>query len=109
MEIPSHPASTLLTYPLYNRSRSVIGAITSMIAYYKTKNVLWLVPVATHGATLLWTVGAMGGIIGKLMASKHEEVAKLTHQFCVLHYPRILFAGVGFVVSLQQLATGKSP
>ena len=103
----SHPKNISTLSPSYT-PLSVLGVITTTIAYYKTKNIWWLVPVATHGATLLWTVGAMGGIIGKLMAAKHEEVTKLTQQFCVLHYPRIVFAGVGFVVSLQQMATAKS-
>ncbi|KAJ1568885.1 hypothetical protein HK096_004971 [Nowakowskiella sp. JEL0078] len=80
-----------------------LGIIVNSLAYYQSSNAVWLVPATTHLITILWTVSVMGEDIKKLVAAKGAGLERITRSFCWAHFPRILFAGIGYGVSLASL------
>ncbi|KAI8620217.1 hypothetical protein BC830DRAFT_597746 [Chytriomyces sp. MP71] len=51
----------------------VLGITANIAAFYQTGERIWLVSAATHVATLVWTIVAMGSTIAKLQASRKTD------------------------------------
>ncbi|KAJ3096298.1 hypothetical protein HK100_005601 [Physocladia obscura] len=90
----------------------VSGIVVNGIAYYVSRSpvrVWWLFPAAMHIATIAWTAGIMSAPIKALRFGKENSVEDERHtaaneqnikKFSYLHYPRIFFGAISFLVSL---------
>ena len=81
----------------------VAGILANLALYHQTNNQYCLVPAASHFVTIIWTIVVMGEDIGRLVEGKNDEVETMTRSFCLAHFPRILFAGIGFIYTLWTL------
>ena len=80
---------------------SLIGVLLNSCMYIQRRKrhdvnkTLWLLPATMHATILLWTGIVMGGTIGNLMNAKGDDFNAAFKLFCKLHFPRILFSGIG--------------
>lgn len=81
----------------------VMGLFFNIKAYFSMKENnnrwYWLIPSVMHTSIVLWTGLVMGGTIKTLLNGETHNFSSEVRKFCYLHFPRVLFAGVGYAFS----------
>ncbi|KAJ3267814.1 hypothetical protein HDV01_003954 [Terramyces sp. JEL0728] len=82
---------------------AIAGLITNGLVYHYTGDELWTVSAGTHLLTMIWTGTVMRESISQLIEAKGSDLKAIVTKFCVLHFPRIAFAGVGYAFNIYNL------
>ncbi|KAJ3317098.1 hypothetical protein HDV06_002080 [Boothiomyces sp. JEL0866] len=81
-------------------SLGLLGLVTNGLVYYQTRDMLFGVSATTQLLTLLWTGTVMRESISTLVKAQGKDLKAIVEKFCVLHIPRIVFAGIGYASSI---------